>query len=380
VRRLLSLTAVVVLVDTMFYAAITPLLPHYASDLDLAKAAAGVLAASYAAGTLVGSFPAGWFAARYGPKRATITGLVLLSVSGLFFGFGKHIAVLDAARFLQGVGGAFSWTGVLSWLVAESSEGRGKLIGSAIAWAIIGVVLGPVLGGVAVALSPEVVFSGVSLLGLGLCWWASTIAGPPPAERHGSLNRGLAFKPSVLIAICLVLLPSQYAGVLEVLVPLRLDDLGASGLVIGAVFVVAGIGEAITTRFTGGFSDRRGRMLPISVGLLISAVTAVLLPLPDSVGLLAVALFLAVLGTGILWAPATALLSESAEREGLDQGYAFALVNLAWAGGQILGGAGGSGAAQLAGDGLPYLICSVFFLIALLILRLNAGERVPQFS
>jgi MFS family permease len=121
-------------------------------------------------------------------------------------------------------------------------------------------------------------------------------------------------------------------------------------------------------------------MLPISVGLLISAVTAVLLPLPDSVGFLAVALFLAVLGTGILWAPATALLSESAEREGLDQGYAFALVNLAWAGGQILGGAGGSGAAQLAGDALPYLICSVLFLIALLILRLNAGERVPQFS
>ena len=377
-RRLLALTAVVVLVDTMFYAAIAPLLPHYASELDLSKAAAGVLAASYAAGTLVGSLPAGWFAARYGSKRATTTGLVLLSVSGLFFGFGEHIAVLDAARFLQGVGGAFSWTGVLSWLVAESSEGRGKLIGSAIGSAIIGVILGPALGGVAVALSPEVVFSAVALLGVGLCAWASTIAGPPPAEGRGSLNPGLVLKPSVLIAIGLVLLPSQYAGVLEVLVPLRLDDLGASGLAIGAIFVVAGIGEAITTRFMGGFSDRRGRMLPISIGLLISAVTAVLLPLPESVGLLAVALFLAVLGTGVLWAPATALLSESAEREGLDQGYAFALVNIAWAGGQILGGAGGSGAAQLAGDALPYLICSTLFLIALLILRLDAGERIPQ--
>jgi MFS family permease len=380
VRRLLALTAVVVLVDTMFYAAIAPLLPHYASDLHLSKAAAGVLAASYATGTLVGSLPAGWFAARYGSKRATITGLVLLSVSGLCFGFGKQIAILDAARFLQGVGGAFSWTGVLSWLVAESSEGRGKLIGSAIASSIIGVILGPALGGVAVALSPQVVFSGVALLGVGLCAWASTIAGPPPAERHGSLNRSLVVKPSVLIAICLVLLPSQYAGVLEVLVPLRFDDLGASGLLIGAAFVVAGIGEAIATRFMGGFSDRRGRMLPISIGLLISAVTAVLLPLPDSVGLLAIALFLAVLGTGVLWAPATALLSESAEREGLDQGYAFALVNIAWAGGQILGGAGGSGAAQVAGDALPYLICSALFLIALLILRLNAGERIPQFG
>jgi MFS family permease len=380
VRRLLPLAAVVVLVDTMFYAAISPLLPHYSSDLGLSKAAAGLLAASYAAGTLAGSFPAGWFSARYGAKRATLTGLVLLSVSGLSFGFGAHIAILDAARFLQGVGGAFSWTGVLSWLVARSTEGRGKLIGSAIASAIVGVILGPALGALAVAISPEVVFSGVALTGLGLCWWASTIPGPPPAERRGSLTRGLVLRPSVLIAICLVLLPSQYAGVLEVLVPLRFDDLGASGLLIGAAFVVAGVGEAITTRFVGGLSDRRGRILPIGVGLLTSAVTALLLPLPDSVALLAVALFLAVIGTGILWAPATALLSESAEREGLDQGYAFALVNLAWAGGQILGSAGGSGAAELAGDALPYLICSALFLIALLILRLNAGERVPQFG
>ena len=348
--------------------------------MDLSKAAAGVLAASYATGTLVGSFPAGWFAARFGPKRSTTTGLVLLSVSGLFFGFGKHIAILDAARFLQGVGGAFSWTGVLSWLIAESSEGRGKLIGSAIASAIIGVILGPALGGLAVALSPQVVFSGIAVLGVVLCWWASTIPAPPMPERLGSLNLGLVVRPSVLIAFCLVLLPSQYAGVLEVLVPLRLDHLGASGLAIGAAFVVAGIGEAITTRFTGGFSDRRGRLLPISAGLLLSAITAVLLPLPDSVGLLAVALFFAVIGTGILWAPATALLSESAEREGLDQGYAFALVNIAWAGGQILGSAGGSGAAQLAGDALPYLVCSALFLIALLTLRLGAGERVPQFS
>jgi MFS family permease len=380
VRRLLSLAAVVVLVDTMFYAAIAPLLPHYASDLDLSKAAAGLLAASYAAGTLLGSFPAGWFAARYGPKRATTTGLVLLSVSGLFFGFGKHVALLDAARCLQGVGGAFSWTGVLSWLVAESPEGRGKLIGEVIAWAIVGVILGPALGGVAVVLSPEVVFGGVALVGVGLCWWASTIAEPPAAERQGSLKPGLVVKPSVLIAFCLVLLASQYAGVLEVLVPLRLDALGASGLAIGAAFVVAGIGEAITTRFMGEFSDRRGRVLPISIGLLLAAVTAVLLPLPASAGLLAVVLFLAVVGTGILWAPATALLSESAEREGLDQGYAFALVNISWAGGQILGGAGGAGAAQLAGDALPYLVCCVLFLIALLTVRLRTDERVPQFS
>src|SRR3954451_15865917 len=59
VRRLVWLVGAVVLVDTMFYAAITPLLPELADRLDLGKGAAGVLMAAYAAGTPVGALPRG---------------------------------------------------------------------------------------------------------------------------------------------------------------------------------------------------------------------------------------------------------------------------------------------------------------------------------
>jgi cyanate permease len=45
VRRLLFLVSAVVLVDTMFYAAIVPLLPEYRGDLGLSKSAAGGLTA-----------------------------------------------------------------------------------------------------------------------------------------------------------------------------------------------------------------------------------------------------------------------------------------------------------------------------------------------
>ena len=58
-RRLFMLVAAVVLVDTAFYAAIAPLLPHYESELGLSKTAAGILTASYAAGTLAGRDPRG---------------------------------------------------------------------------------------------------------------------------------------------------------------------------------------------------------------------------------------------------------------------------------------------------------------------------------
>ncbi|MBA3306893.1 MAG: hypothetical protein H0U25_13370 [Thermoleophilaceae bacterium] len=50
------------------------------------------------------------------------------------------------------------------------------------------------------------------------------------------------------------------------------------------------------------------------------------------------------------------MLSESSESAGLDQGLAFGLMNLAWALGQVVGGAAGGTLADAAGDGLSYAI------------------------
>src|SRR5829696_2438285 len=188
-RRLFPLVAAVILVDTMFYAAIAPLLPHYVDELGISKSAAGVLSASYAAGTLVAALPSGWLAARLGVRRTMLTGLALLGVSSLAFAFARDVAVLDAARFAQGVGGACAWTGGLSWLLATTPrERRGQVIGSALAAAIAGVLLGPVLGGAATVLGPEPVFATVTAIAAALAAWAiSTPAvapAPPPSLRE----------------------------------------------------------------------------------------------------------------------------------------------------------------------------------------------------
>ena len=45
-RRLQILVSVLVLVDTMLYAALVPLLPHFARQLHLSKAGAGTLVAA----------------------------------------------------------------------------------------------------------------------------------------------------------------------------------------------------------------------------------------------------------------------------------------------------------------------------------------------
>ena len=125
-RKVVVLVGAVVFVDTTFYAAITPLLPRYAEDFDLTKASAGLLTAAYPIGTVLGSLPGGWLATRIGVRPTVLVGLAMLGASSIAFGFAPSIAALDAARLLQGVGGAFTWAGGLAWLIAATPRERAR--------------------------------------------------------------------------------------------------------------------------------------------------------------------------------------------------------------------------------------------------------------
>ena len=360
-RRLFLLVCAVVLVDTAFYAAIVPVLPHYAEELDLSKSAAGILTASYAAGALVGSIPAGWLASRVGVKPILIFGLCLMSVTSVVFGLANNIVLLDVTRFIQGVAGACSWAAGMAWLVGMApAERRGELIGSSLSAAIVGMLLGPVIGGMATVVGDVPVFSGVAVIGLGLAAWAATMPGVPPAEEASMLGAVTALRrPAVAAGFWLFILPALFSGVLEVLAPLRLDDLGASGVAIGAVFLVAAAGEAVISPLSGRFLDRHGRLTPIRVGLAGAVVMAVLLPLPGHALGMAAAVLAVVFALGVFWAPAMAMLSEASEDAGVDQGLAFGLANLAWAGGHVIGSAAGASVADAFGDAVPYAIMAV---------------------
>jgi MFS family permease len=380
-RRLFPLVAAVVLVDTMFFAAVAPLLPHYSDELDLSKTAAGVLTAAYPAGTFAGSLPGGWLAARWGVKPTLICGLAMLGVTSLVFGFANHIVLLDAARFVQGVGGAFMWAAGMAWLVSASPpERRGELIGSALAAAIIGVLFGPVLGGAATVVGPEVVFSAVAVAAAGLVAWAWQIPGvaPEPSPGLGALVAAMRRRP-VLAGFWLFTLPALFAGVIEVLVPLRLDDLGASGAAIGAIFLLTAAVEAVLSPVAGRVSDRRGRLFPIRIGLAGAVVMAVLLPLPGTAVLLGVTVLFTFAALGAFWAPAMAMLSDASEDAGLDLALAFSISNLAWAAGHLFGSGLGAALADATADAVPYGLLGVACATTLAaVIRLGRGAPAAR--
>src|SRR5260221_6338987 len=100
-RRLLLLVSALVFVDTMLFAALTPLLPHFAHTFGLSKVRAGVLVAAYAAGALAGGLPGGAAAARLGPRRAVLVGLPGMGIARLGFPFARSFWSPFAPRLLQ---------------------------------------------------------------------------------------------------------------------------------------------------------------------------------------------------------------------------------------------------------------------------------------
>jgi MFS family permease len=362
-RRLFPLVAAVILVDTMFYAAITPLLPEYADDLGLSKTSAGLLSASYAAGTLLAALPAGFLAARIGFRSVMILGLGLIGVSSVAFAFAGSVVVLDLARFAEGVGGACAWTGGLAWLLAAApADRRGEVIGAALAAAIFGILLGPVIGGIATVIGPEIVFCAVAAVAAGLGVWVFATPGIKPLGVPNVRRVAAAIVSGpVVFAFWLVVMPSVLSGAFDVLIPLRMDALGATGIAVGAAFFTAAAIEAFTAPVIGRLSDRRGRMTPILAGLIACPLAALVLPLPESVVLLAVALVAVVLAMSLIWTPAMALLSDNAEAAGLDLAFASALVSLAWAGGQVIGGSAFSGFADATTDAASYGLIAALF-------------------
>jgi MFS family permease len=293
-------------------------------------------------------------------------------VSSVVFGLAQESWLLESARFAQGLGGACTWAAAFGWLISDSPpERRGELIGAAIAAAIGGVMLGPILGAAAVELGEERVFSGVAVAAGALAVWALRVPAP---EIVGSGLSGLLEArrgPLFLAALWLVTLPAAFTGAIEVLLPLRLDELGAGAIAIGAVFLVAAAFEGVLSPVVGRVSDRRGRMAPIRVGLAASAAIGVLLPLIGDLALMLAATVAIVAALAMFWAPAMAMLSDSSEAVGLDPGLAASLMNLTWAGGQVLGGIIGGGLADVAGDAVAYglLVCACLVTLALVLSR-----------
>jgi MFS family permease len=358
-RRLLVLVAALVAVETMLFAALTPLLPHFAEEFGFSKSRVGVLVAAYAAGALVGGLPGGVVAARIGGRSAVLIGLALMGTASLGFAFAGDFTTLFVARFIQGCAGGFLWAGAFAWLLAVAPrERRGELLGGAMGAAVFGALLGPVMGAAAAIVGRSVVFSALAGLAVVLAAWATRLESAP-AEQPSLAALLRALRNSRFVAgLALMALPSFLFGILSVLAPLHLSAAGWGAAAIGAVWLVGAALEAVQAPLVGRLSDRRGRLLPVRVALVSGAFVSAALALGLRPLAYAPLIVLACLAYGMLFTPAFVLIADGADAVGLAQGMGFGLMNAAWATGAMVGPAAGGAIAGATGDWIPFLLAA----------------------
>jgi MFS family permease len=370
VRRLQILVSVLVLVDTMLYAALVPLLPHFARELHLSKAGAGTLVAAYAAGALIGGLPGGRAAARLGPRRAVLIGLTLMGLSSIGFAFADAFGTLVITRAIQGAGSAFTWAGAFSWLISSAPRAqRGEMIGRAMGAAVFGELMGPVLGVAAVALGRTTVFAGLAGLAVILAILTVQIDAASTAEPASVTLRSALRARRFTDGLVLLAIGSMLFGVLSVLAPLRLAAAGWGAAAIGGTWLVASAFEAFESPFIGRLSDSKGAMTPARLALLASVPVSLALATGTSPAIYAPLVVLAGMAYGALFTPSFSLVSEGAESAGLAQGMGFGLMNAAWAVGAMIGPAAAGTIAGATGDAIPFVLAAGGCVAALILLR-----------
>ena len=379
-KRLLVLACSVVFMETTFFAVLTPLLPSYRDELGLSDAAVGILSGSFAAGALLLALPGGWIAARFGPRRATIIGLIGVGVFSTVFGWADRIEILDLARFFQGAFGALMWAGAISWVISGTPRTtRGQVMGTVIAAAVVGEMLGSPIGALAYEVGTEVVFSAVLVLAGVISLVAMTV--PSVAEAEGQqIRTALAAARRARLARTVLVLggPSAAFGMIVVVGPLRLDDLGATPWMIAAAFAGGSLVEAIIGPVVGRWSDRVGRKIPYLAGLVVMAGAILVVGLFDVLPMLLLGVLLVAFGAGLAFTPASALITDRATNAGLNQGYAAGSSNVAWAGGQMIGAVGAGVLAGIAGYALPALVMVVLLGVVWILVRPITEPRPPD--
>jgi len=358
-------------IDMLLYTLVVPFLPGRAQSLGASPAVTGALFASYAAGLLLATAPAGWLADRIGARHTLLGGLGALAASTLVFAFAPGLPFLFAARAAQGISGAVTWTAGLA-LIAQLYRPAElpRIFGAIFTVTAVGMLIGPTLGGELFTLggfqAPFLVAVALVFLdGLGRVLFlpgGDALIATPPAT---GIVRALLKSPGFVLGLLATFAGAAvFASLDPNLAPLLGSRFGLSVVAIGLCFGALVLAFTVAQWPVARAARRLGARRLIVGGLLLSACALAIVGASGAFPLTFVALLLLAVSLACVLAPSLELLTTFGQKEiagagGSAYGMIYALYNLAYAGGILVGPLASGAAITWTGSTRGFLLVSL---------------------
>jgi predicted MFS family arabinose efflux permease len=202
--------------------------------------------------------------------------------------------------------------------------------------------------------------------------------GRPPAGTDGFRMRPLLAASSVRTTALVVMIPAAILAAISVLAPLQQHRLGSSVGEIAATFGLAAAAGILIRPIFGRWADRRGPLGPVRFGLLASFPVVLLIPWLDGRLAVSVAVIVALVLIGVLWAPLLVMLSDACIAAGVGQVMAVGVLNLAWPPGNAIGSASAGAIAQAAGPRWAYAAVATPLLLAFVAISRDTNSATQE--
>jgi MFS transporter, DHA1 family, solute carrier family 18 (vesicular amine transporter), member 1/2 len=340
-RAALAVVFVALSIDLLVYGIAVPVLPRLAAVTDAGPSTAGLLFACYAAALIAVTPLVGWWVDRAGPRGPLLAGLLGLGVATAVFTVGGPLSLLIAARLAQGVAAALSWVAGLALVAAVTPLAqRGRNMGLVLSGVSVGTLLGPLAGGLLadrLGTAAPFLFAAAIATGAGVLQLLLIRPTSAPTDDPGTLRAVLRVR-GAWPATVIVLLGAEVLAVLEPVLPLRLAASGVSSSLIGMIFATAVLAAALVTPWAGSLVTRIQPAAPVMAGILLSAAALLVLAHTHITGVILIAMATLGAGSALLIGSIMPVLSTLGEQTTPPTlGAVFALANLAYATGLLLG-------------------------------------------